>query len=323
VAGMFAHAALAYQPYPALATEAGDLRSRAIAAYDRFAGSSTRQTACDDGTVKYGDADRTAAEQDNLQTVAAIYLYALTGEARFHDRVKSAYRNLRPYRDSGWNRYESEQGSALLFYTRLANADATLKATILADKRNDADPSWNQVYGLQTNLDPYRSYLHPDQYHWGSHQVRANYGNSNQDVLSYGIAVASTVPYATRAEDTLHYFHGVNPFGMVYLSNVNALGTTRSLSTIYHQAWFKDGNALWDDLRSSSCGPAPGYVPGGPNASAQANGVPAYLAPPTQQPRQKAYFEWNNPNEAAYAVTEPAIYYQSAYVKLVSAFVRP
>jgi endoglucanase len=322
VAGMFAHAALSYQPYPSLAGEVSDLRSRSIAAYDRFAGSATRQTACDDGTVKYGDADRQASEQDSLQTVAAIYLYALTGEARFHDRVKSSYRALRPYRDSGWNRYESEQGSALLYYTTLPQADATLKATILADKRNDASNTGSQIYGLLPNADPYQAFLNADQYHWGSHQIRANYGNTNAEVLSYNIAVSNPAAFETRAEDTLHYFHGVNPFGMVYLSNVNALGPSKSLSTIYHQAWFQDNHPLWDDLRTSSCGPAPGYVPGGPNASAQANGVPSWLTPPTAQPRQKAYLEWNSPSEAAYAVTEPAIYYQAAYVKLVSSFVR-
>lgn len=322
VAGMFAHAAHTWQRFPALATEAADLRSRAIQAYDRFASSSTRQTNCDTGVVQYGDADRSASDQDRLQTVAAVYLYALTGEARFQDRVRSSYRAMRPYGDIGWNRYDSEQGSALLFYSALANADPTLKSAIRADKLSDANNGY-QVYGVNPNDDPYRAFLHPDQYHWGSHQVRANYGNSNRDVLSYGIGVSSTTAFETRAEDTLHYFHGVNPFGLVYLSNVNTLGTTKSLSTIYHQAWFQDGHPQWDDIRTSSCGPAPGYLPGGPNAYAQDNGVPSYLTPPTQQPRQKAYHEWNSPGEAAYAVTEPAIYYQSAYVKLVSSFVRP
>ncbi len=325
VAGMFAHAALSFQRYPALAQDAADLRSRAIQAYDRFASSSTRQTACDDGTVKYGDADLSVQDQDNLQTVAAIYLYALTGEARYQDRVRSSYRAMRPYHDIGWNRYLPEQGSALLFFAALPNADAALKATIRNDKLNDANNSAGKVYGLIANDDPYRAFLHPDQYHWGSHQPRANYGNSNRDVVSYGIGVANPAAFETRAEDTLHYFHGVNPLGLVYLSNVNSLGTTKSLSTIYHQAWFQDGHPLWDDLRNAgtTCGPAPGYVPGGPNASAQNNGVPGWLTPPTQQPAQKAYHEWNNPAEAAYAVTEPAIYYQGAYVKLLSSFIRP
>lgn len=323
VAGMFAHAAYNYQRFPALGSEAADLRSRAIQAYDRFASSSTRQTNCDAGVVQYGDADISAQDQDNLQTVAAVYLYALTGEARFQDRVRSSYRAMRPYNDIGWNRYLPEQGSALLFYSTLANADSTLKTTIRTDKLNDANNSASKIYGLNANDDPYRAFLHPEQYHWGSHQPRANYGNSNRDVLSYNIGVASNAPFETRAEDTLHYFHGVNPFGMVYLSNVNSLGTTKSLSTIYHQAWFQDGHSVWDDIRTSSCGPAPGYVPGGANTQAQSNGVPSWMTPPTQQPAQKAYYEWNNPAEAAYAITEPGIYYQGAYVKLLSSFVRP
>lgn len=319
VAGMFAHAAWVYQKFPALQTEAADLKTRAINAYANYVAAPTKQTSCDDGTVKSGDADLSVFDQENLLTVSAVYLYALTGDTKYQDRVKATYRNLRPYNDIGWSRYVPEQGVALLFYTTLANADATLKGTILNDKLTDVR-NGNQIYGVNPNDDVYRAFLHSPQYHWGSNQVRANYGNTNRDVASYHVAVTDTTPYQARAEDTLHWFHGVNPFGMVYLTNMNRLGTTHSVNTIYH-TWFRDGDAKWDDVRTSSCGPAPGYLPGGPNKNAATDGpVPTYLTPPTGQPPQKSFLEWNNPAEAAWAVTEPGIYYQSAYVKLVAGF---
>ncbi len=317
VAGMFAHASLVYARFPALATEAADLKARAIAAYDRYVATPTKQTACDSQTVLFGDADLPVADQDNLQTVAAVYLYALTSDAKYHDRVKSSYRAMRPYNDIGWSRYLPEQGGALLHYTTLPNADATLKSTIRNDKLNDARNGY-QVYGVNPNDDLYRAFLHSPQYHWGSNMVRGNYGNANREVAAYGIAVTDVAPYNARALDTLHYFHGVNPFQMVYLSNVNRLGPTHSLNTVYHE-WFHDGDPKWDDVRSSSCGPAPGYIPAGPNAGAGYD-VPSYLTPPTGQPAQKSFLEWNNVNERSYVITEPGIYYQSAYVKLVSSF---
>lgn len=321
VAGMFAHAAYVYQKFSPLQAEAADLKARAIKAYDRYLASPAKQTDCDDGTVKAGDADLPTADQENLLNVAAVYLFALTGEARYTDRLRANYRSMRPYNDIGWSRYLPEQGTALLFYTTLANADAALKSRFLDDKRADAQNGY-QIYRVNPNDDLYRAFLHPPQYQWGSNQVRANYGNSNRDVATYGIAVSDPAPYLARAADTLHYLHGVNPFGLVYLSNVNRLGATHSLNTLYH-TWFRDGDPKWDDVRTSSCGPAPGYLAGGPNASAARDGpVPNYLTPPTGQPAQKSFLEWNNVEERSYVITEPAIYYQSAYIKLLAGFVQ-
>jgi hypothetical protein len=71
----------------------------------------------------------------------------------------------------------------------------------------------------------------------------------------------------------------------------------------------------------SECGPAPGYVPGGPNRTAAIDGVPARVQPPVNQPPQKAFKDWNDPRESAWAISEPAIYYQAAYIRLLAAFV--
>ncbi|MBN1478973.1 hypothetical protein EH223_14865 [candidate division KSB1 bacterium] len=62
----------------------------------------------------------------------------------------------------------------------------------------------------------------------------------------------------------IHYMHGVNPLNMVYLSNMYTYGAENSANKIY-QCWFKDSK--WSNALTSTCGPAPGYVPGGPNRS--------------------------------------------------------
>ena len=79
---------------------------------------------------------------------------------------------------------------------------------------------------------------------------------------------------------------------------------------IYH-AWFNDGTD-WDNVFTSQYGPAPGYVTGGPNAD---YGGSASL--PAGQPIQKAYADFNSSADASWEITEPAIYYQAAYVRLL------
>jgi hypothetical protein len=178
----------------------------------------------------------------------------------------------------------------------------------------------NQVYGLRPEDDLYRAFLHEGQYHWGSNQVRANYGNSNLDAARL-FKDDRAASYTERAEEILHYFHGVNPFTMVYLSNMYRYGATRSVNEIFHSWYWHE--TRWDNAMTSPCGPAPGFVPGGPDANAANDGVPASLAPPTGQPRQKSYRDWNTPwPDSSWAVTEPAIYYEAAYIRLLARFVQ-
>jgi hypothetical protein len=318
-AGMFAHGAYVFDKFPALSEEAAHLRVRAKAAWSSYQ-QSPKQAHCDTGVVRAGNADLSEGDQLAQSVVAAVYLFALTGESAYADYIKAHYRSTAPYQDFGWSRYKAEQGEALLFYTTLPGADASLRKTVLADKLADVTAG-HQVYGFAPGDDLYRAFLHDQQYHWGSNQPRANYGNTNVDVLLYEPSLAASgATYRTRALEMLHYFHGVNPFATVYLTNMYQYGATRSLNEIFH-VWYAHGTRWSNAL--TSCGPAPGYLPGGPNANAVSDGVKASVSPPVGQPRQKSYKDWNvSYPDAAWAVTEPGIYYQAAYVRLLSYFVK-
>ncbi len=318
-AGMLAHAAVVFGAFPTLKDESADLGRRALMAWRQYRGTSVKQTGCDSGVVHAGLADLSVAEQNGLAVEAAVYLFALTADPVYDDYVADHYRETHPYQDIGWSRYKPDQGDALLFYAALPGARPALAHAILDDKLADVKAG-NQIYGFNPDDDLYRAFLHAGQYHWGSNNPRANYGNSNLDVIHSALRVADPATYRTRALGILHYLHGVNPLGMVYLSNMSSAGATRSANEIYH-VWFS-AKSRWSDAQTSACGPAPGYVPGGPNVNAARDGVPTSISPPTGQPPQKSYKDWNGGwPEASWAVTEPAIYYQSAYVRLVSAFV--
>jgi hypothetical protein len=316
---MYTHGAYVFDKIPQLKANAAQLRQRAVMAWQNYQ-ANPKQLHCDNGTVKVAIADLPEADQNATAVVAAVYLFALTGDSAYRDYLQAHYRDARPYHDTGWSRYDADQGESLLFYTSLPNADPKLKEQLLQDKMSDVESS-TETYGFTPAKDLYRAFMHDPQYHWGSNQPRANYGNSNVDALLYEPQLAKDGDrYRTRALETLHYFHGVNPFGMVYMSNMYQYGATRSANEIYH-GWFLP-DSRWSDALTSPCGPAPGYVPGGPNMSAQAGGVPASLSPPVGQPPQKSYKDFNSVNEHSFALTEPAIYYQAAYVRLLSYFVK-
>ncbi len=324
VAGMFAHAAYVYRGIPALSGEAADLQARAVRAWDNYQHTEPKQTQCDSGVVKVAGADLKAEDQERQAVVAAIYLLATQGGPAYADYVKAHYRELRPYHDMGWSRYDPEQGEALLFYTTLQAADPKVAQSILADFRSDAHAG-NGVYGLSQD-DLYRNLLHPGQYHWGSNEVRANYGNTNMEAMLHLGGDSESASYRARALDTLHYFHGVNPFAKVYLSNMYRYGATSSVNEIFH-AWFRaDCNRFtctatrWSNALDSECGPAPGYLPGGPVSDPAAAGVPATLVPPSAQPPQKGYRESSSDEHKSWVFNEPSIVYEAAYVQLLARF---
>ncbi|HXC60891.1 MAG TPA: glycoside hydrolase family 9 protein [Steroidobacteraceae bacterium] len=315
-AGMYAHAALVFGSQKSLAQDSTDLRARAERAWRQFH-ASPRQTNCDSTDIKAGDADWNEQDQAAEAVVAAVYLAALTGNKEYDDYVKAHYRETKSYQDIGWSRYGAHQGEALLFYARQSGVDPKTAAAIAADKSSDM-AAGNQIYGMNADDDLYRSFMHEWQYHWGSNQVRANYGNTNVDAARLGSNRAAE-QYLERARSTLHYFHGVNPFGMVYLSNMYRYGATRSINEIFHSWFWRD--TRWSNAVSSPCGPAPGFVPGGPNVNAKNEGIPATMSPPVGQPRQKSYRDFNAPwPEGSWAVSEPGIYYQAAYIRLLSRF---
>jgi endoglucanase len=181
----------------------------------------------------------------------------------------------------------------------------------LDEKMRQAKDISPDIYGYRPEQDLYRAYMRDESFHWGGNYPHAALGNTNLDFVHYQLEL-DTKTYEDKALGIVNYFHGVNPLNMVYLTNMYDYGAEYSANEIYH-LWFKDGS-IWDNALTSERGPAPGYVPGGPNASFTGDS-----SPPIGEPVQKAYRDWNG--NVSYEITEPAIYYQAAYVRLLANFV--
>ena len=75
----------------------------------------------------------------------------------------------------------------------------------------------------------------PDaQYHWNSHEVKANAGLDNLDFVTFNVNGGQSNLYKEIGESYLHWFHGINPMGKVMLTNMYAYGGDSCVNEFYH-----------------------------------------------------------------------------------------
>ncbi len=240
---------------------------------------------------------------------SAVYLFALTGDDAYEQVVEERLTETRPWFEDVFTLYRPEQGDALAFYASLPTANSQLAARIHG--RWDELVATSPSYGLDPDADLYRAPMSDDRLHWGSSRVTASVGAANLIAVD-----RSDEPDALRARGLGHLnaLHGVNPLGVVYLSNMGSLGAENSVTELLHY-WFGDGSE-YDGLSDGKVGPPPGYLVGGPNVWYSGS-----TSPPAGQPALKSYLDWNGVSveESSWEISEPAIYYQSAYVRLLGA----
>lgn len=307
-AGMFAHAALVYSSVPALKGEVLELRDRAVKAW-KWYHNNPKSESCDNQEIKSGDADMSVLEQEQLAVTAAVYLFDLTDDNIYHNYVRDNIRLAREFVIPESAVYDPAQGDALLYYTLLPDASDSVKKIIFSSRLKDAKelPFFN--YSIEDDL--YRAYMPAKHYHWGSNEARANIGNVNYDMISFSLDTVRHSEYLQHAISQLHYFHGVNPLNLVYISNVKSLGADHCVMRMWGD-WYSVFTPWAEN-------PPPGYVTGGPNRDYDGTHP---LLKGNGQPDQKMYLDFNNgPPENSWSITEPAIYYQASYIKLLSKFV--
>ena len=328
LAGELAHAAAVLRNVPGQQEYAHDLVQRAERAWQHY-NAHPKSDACDDGTIKSGDSDKSLHEQEQMAVTAAVYLLSVTGKGEYAEFVSEHYLRTEPFESDTWSTYRHSQGDALLYYTHLEQASGSVASAITQRKRTHAESI--DIYRFRPQFDLYRAFMRKGFYHWGSNEVRSAVANTNLDLLVHRLTKQSDEVASTRdrAAGLLHSFHGVNAMQLVYLTNMYAVGGDACADEAYH-TWFRDGDPRWDNARSSTAGPAPGYVTGGANAD-YCKGQPSDHActrsPIREQPPAKAYIDSNtgwdpkSPYDKTWELTEPSIYNQAGYVRLVSKFV--
>ncbi len=257
-----------------------------------------------------------------FKLTAAIYLYALTGEATYKSYVEANYLNAQSMQWYYWYGFESTTQDALLYYSNLPGVTASVAGEIRSRKQSSMGGG-EFLPAFTGKTDAWRAYLKDGDYTWGSNTVKGHVGMIFRQQLTYGLDAPNAANYRAAAGGFLHYFHGVNPLSMTYLTNMYGYGGDQCANEIYH-SWFSDGTQ-WDNALTSSKGPPPGYVTGGANPNyAPDAAYGGTISPPQSQPIQKAYKDWNTSwPQNSWEITEPAIYSQAAYVQLLASFPRP
>lgn len=309
---IFAHAARVYGKFRAWKPYADMLKSRAVKAWGWYK-THPRTYNTDTGEIKSGIANRSAEEQDRMEAYAAIHLFALTGEEKYQDAIRSKVGASRQLAEPIWSPYETGVAESLVDYMTVPKADPAIVSRI---RMQLAQSAKSAHFAPPAGEDLYRAWMEPTNYHWGSNIVRADWGVAALLAADHGgVDNATRQRLRERALDMLHSFHGVNPFCVVYLTNMGKYGAEHSIQRIYHGR-YGAGTPFADN-------PPPGYVVGGPN---QSFGGKAAQGHPSidwirAQPRAKAYADFNlNWPESSWELSEPAIYYQAMYVRLAAAF---
>jgi hypothetical protein len=270
------------------------------------------------------------AGRRNMKLHAAAHLFELTGDAAYRDYFDQNYQQT-TFISSGytyaWDEFLQE---ALLHYTTLSGTTPNVADDIL-DTYAAGVLGGSNLPAHTNETDPYRAPL--ETYTWGSNSTKAREGLVHHSFVKYGLTGATEDEVLAAAESYVHYIHGVNPLGLVYLTNMGAFGAERSANEIFH-SWFTDGSAQWDRAGESTYGPAPGFLAGGPNPSYDWDGCcpngcgagnecgASPPSPPSDQPPQKSYLDFNDgwPRNS-WSVTENSNGYQIGYIRLLSKFV--
>lgn len=321
-ASIFAHAARVFRlaGNPAFMAYADTLQQRAEAAWT-WTEVNPMRSSYDNAGFQSANPETDVYRQDMAKLTAAIYLFTASGFSGYNDYVRDHFDEAHLI---AWNYvygFEAPIQSALVYYAVQIGADPTAAQAIRSAYEQSVRFGNSALFeAVDQKTDAYRAPL--DAYVWGSNSTKSSYGNIYGNMVHYGLHESDAMAYREAMAGYVHYLHGVNPLGIVYLSNMYDYGGEYCVDEFYHN-WFRDGSA-YDNVHDSPIGPPPGYVPGGPHAnySPDAAYVGPPIVPPQNQPVQKAYKQWNTSwPENSWEITENAIYYQAAYIKMLSKFV--
>ncbi len=320
--GAFAHAAIVFKTInnSSLQSYATTLKNKAVAAWNWLEANPDKipSNYNNQGFVNPATEDEPYDQYAN-RLLSACYLFYLTGETKYRDYVDAHYTELRMFTEDYLNPYDVPYQDALLYYTKTPGATTTVVNNILSTYERQVK-GWLDYHTF--NVDAYRAYLPNDEYDWGSNHIKSDQASLYTSAIFYEIDQANKNDYYDAAISIIHYMFGVNPTGYAYLTNLANYGFENSVNEVYHE-WFGDGTD-WDNAQTSLYGPAPAILTGGPNKNYQPDadytGPP--IEPPQNQPPQKSYKDWNTSYpENSWEVTENAIYYESAFARLLSKFV--
>ncbi len=318
---------------------AASLKDHAIRAWDWAASNPSvifKNNDTASGTAGLGAGQQETDDYGRLMAKieAACFLFEITEQSKYKNFIDANYTQVHLMTWNWASIFEVTNQEAILHYAELPGANPVVAGQI-KDVYKNALNTADHFLAHSGNTDPYFAYI--NHYGWGSNSLKALQGLIFTDLIHYNIESAKNEEALQAAETFIHYLHGVNPLNFVYLSNMYGYGGDSGVNEFYH-TWFANGNALWDRVGTSTYGPPPGFLAGGPNPSynwdsccpagcggAGNNSIctSESLTPPKDQPAQKSYKDFNTTWPLnSWEVTENSNSYQLNYIRLLSKFIQ-
>ncbi len=216
-ASVFAHAAIIYKAIPSLLAYGNQLQTAAINAYT-WAVANTNVVF---SNVGFSSANPEVAAYDYqtaLKLSAASYLFALTNDAQYKTFIDNNYANAHLIQWSFAYPFESSYQDALLYHAATVGATLATANAIKNNYSNSIATTNENLPSFTSNLDAYRAYLKDGDYTWGSNTTKGRKGSMYWSMNKYGLNAANATNYQNATAGYVHFFHGVNPIGKVYLS---------------------------------------------------------------------------------------------------------
>lgn len=338
-AGAFAMAAQVYARSPKYRKDAARYKARALRAWNwADANPNVIFKNNDAGQGSEGlAAGQQEVEGERLQKkvlMSAVYMFRITKDRKYAQTVERIYKGITPITAYASDGFEGDIAPTLLYFTSLKGVPQRFAAQIRRDYQASLTGETGVWQIIADMDDPYGAPV--SGYYWGSNSTKSRRGSVYTQAALHNVSNLSKQDLQNAGAGYLHYIHGVNPFGLVYLSNMESYGAEKSVSELYH-AWFANGSAAYDSTITSTYGPAPGFLVGGPNSGYERDacckttcgGYGAKickrpeLSPPTGQPPAKSYAEFNDGWPLnSWSVTENSNSYQTDYIRLLSKFAR-
>jgi hypothetical protein len=215
-----------------------------------------------------------------------------------------------------------------LYYTKTQWTTDFIKKEILKQYENSIVNGESNYKTVINKKDAYRAYISSYNwdtekwesiYDWWSNVIKARQALLFLNMRQYKLDLVNAKKYDNAASGFLHYFHWVNPNWKTYLTNMGKYWAENSVMSMFH-SWF-----WW-------LTPPPWYVPGWPNQNYKKsmdcywNNPPDWctsdISAPEWQPAQKSWKDFSNIYPLnSWTVTEPQIFSQAVYVRMLSKFV--
>ena len=267
-AAAFAYASkfFASRPESNLKRYGDDLRNRATSAWDWTIANPNVLYYNNDDSKQPGSRGLAAGQQEmdatdrlRAQFEAATYLFEMTGEGRFKEFVDANYGAVLP--PWGASMWEVDALESVLYYARLPGATPEVVKSV---RERFLKNLFRASEAFQVSLqraDPYRAPI--KDYTWGSNSGKAKQARLHQLAALYSMDPGLSETSLGAAVEYAHYIHGVNPLGLVYLTNMAPAGASHSAATMFH-AWFAYGTR-WQQVTEQLPGPPPGFLGSGLN----------------------------------------------------------